>query len=426
MSNPSLGRLFEQVKRHGISEVFRRMSKRTHERLADRFGLRELDFPLRSEDIGDSGTLNIVSKRVVKSDVTRADDRFLNVGWVCTPPGQGSGGHTTLFRMVAAMMEKGHRCTILLYDKNSDDVRHHIETIRTGWPWLSADIKSATSSTEFLDVAIASSWQSAHVLASRMSAVPYKLYFIQDYEPYFYPRGQLYALAEDTYKFGFRNIALGRMVAESIRLECGAPIYATVSFGCDDEIYHLIPKPSAPIRNGVVFYAKKNTDRRGYLLGKQALEIFGLKNPGQTIHVYGDSVSGWSVPIINHGNLMPEALNSLYNSTIASLAMSFTNISLVVGELISAGNIPVMNDSEMARLDMKSPYAVWASATPFHLSSALERTVTHPDIMGRAEAVGRSRQPTWRESQDQLCKIIEQNCFEQRSDTIFGQTVEHE
>src|SRR5689334_10120771 len=32
----------------------------------------------------------------------------LTVGWVCTPPSAGSGGHTTMFRMVAALEAHGH------------------------------------------------------------------------------------------------------------------------------------------------------------------------------------------------------------------------------------------------------------------------------------------------------------------------------
>ena len=48
-----------------------------------------------------------------------------------------------------------------------------------------------------------------------------RLYFIQDFEPYFYGRGSMYSLAEDSYRFGFRCIALGQMVAGTLRSEVG-------------------------------------------------------------------------------------------------------------------------------------------------------------------------------------------------------------
>ncbi|PYI68361.1 glycosyl transferase group 1 [Arthrobacter livingstonensis] len=419
MAKQSLGRLVDQLRLHGTGSVARRVCKRSIERLADRLQLGELDFPLRDGDVADSGMMAFPD--LGAKEAGGGAGGKLNIGWVCAPPQQGSGGHTTLFRMIAAMMEQGHHCTILLYDKNSDDVSHHEGVIRNGWPWLGADVLSATAPTGFLDVVIASSWQSAHVVASRMSAVPHKFYFIQDFEPYFYPRGALYALAEDTYRFGFKNIALGDMVAGSIRSECGAPIHATVPFGCDNHIYHATPRPAnGGARNGVVFYAKKSADRRGYLLGKKALEIFGRNNPGQVIHVYGDNVAGWDVPVVSHGNLPPGELNDLYNTTVASLVMSFTNISLVAGELISAGNIPVMNDSALARLDLDSPHAVWATATPYHLASALEAAIAYPDIAARAKAAAASVQISWQESSELLCRVIEDSCSMEDPPTVGG------
>lgn len=35
-----------------------------------------------------------------------------------------------------------------------------------------------------------------------------RVYFVQDYEPYLYPHGSAYTLADDTYRFGFQAIAL--------------------------------------------------------------------------------------------------------------------------------------------------------------------------------------------------------------------------
>jgi O-antigen biosynthesis protein len=42
----------------------------------------------------------------------------LTVAWVCVPPSAGSGGHTTMFRMVAALERAGHTCVVYLQDRH--------------------------------------------------------------------------------------------------------------------------------------------------------------------------------------------------------------------------------------------------------------------------------------------------------------------
>ena len=65
-----------------------------------------------------------------------------------------------------------------------------------------------------------------------------RLYLVQDYEPFFYPRGTEHALGEDTYRFGFRCIAIGWMVASLLRY--GVGVQAQVAeYGCDNSIYRL-------------------------------------------------------------------------------------------------------------------------------------------------------------------------------------------
>lgn len=398
----SAAKLAAQIERGGWTDLFRRGSRRLSSRLGDRMAWSDYDFPLRPTDVADSRTMLLQPGKPV--------DGRLHVGWVCTPPARGSGGHTTLFRMVQAMEERGHHCTLFLYDRNADSVAYHEPRIRACWPQLRADIRSATTGIDGVDAIVATSWETAHVVASRTPQPMHRFYFIQDYEPYFYPRGALYALAEDTYRFGFTNIALGEMVASVIDHEVEANVSAVVPFGCDTAVYNLLPtKANAVPRNGVVYYAKRKVDRRGYFLAKLALERFHQLCPDQEIHVYGDGVSGWTIPVRQHGNLSPEQLNQLYNRTIASVAMSFTNISLVAEELLAAGNIPVLNDSSLARLDLCSDAAVWAPATPTGIAEALASVVATADPESAIAAAATVRRG-WESSRKQVVMAIESAC----------------
>ena len=396
--------LGSHLRRYGPRETFRRGTKKLANKTSTRLDWAELDLPLREEDIATVGTAG-------QRPGTDRDSGPLKIGWVCSPPASGSGGHTTLFRMVEAMEARGHECTLFLYDRNSDDVSGHEDTIRRGWPTINPAIRSATR-IEGQDAVIASAWASAHVIAHRSTGPARRFYFIQDYEPYFYPAGYLSTLAEMTYRFGFHNIALGGMVSWEMRRN-GVEPDIVVPFGCDRDTYFLLDrKESEPGRNGVVYYAKQNVDRRGYALAKAALERFHEMRPDQPIHVIGDRVSGWRAPIISHGSMRPADLNALYNSVIAGLAMSFTNVSLVPGELLASGVVPVLNEAENTRRDFEAEPAVWAEPTPEALAQALARTVDAPvaEIDERAKRAAAAAPPGWQTTQGMVADFIEQRC----------------
>ena len=67
------------------------------------------------------------------------------------------------------------------------------------------------------------------MLAARAELPTRRLYFIQDFEPLFYPAGAEYVLAEETYRFGFRAITVGPMLADLLRDRFGgdAPRWRT-------------------------------------------------------------------------------------------------------------------------------------------------------------------------------------------------------
>lgn len=357
-----------------------------------------LEFPLLAQDVADS----VEVTRAAREPASAPSGRPV-VGWLTAPPALGSGGHTTMFRMIEGLEAAGVECVLFLYDRHNGDIAAQAATVRRGWPGVRAQVRSAEAGITGVDACFATSWESAHVLATRSAPDLRRLYFIQDYEPYFYPRGSLYALAEDSYRFGFRHVALGEMVAGTIRDEIGAPS-DVVPFGCDNDAYRLLP--TAP-RTGVVFYSKPDVPRRGYAHIKLALEEFHRRHPEQEIHAYGDKVSDLAVPVTWHGRLWPHELNDLYNRTLGGIAMSFTNITLVAGEMLSAGNIPVVNDSSFARAVLDNPHIAWARPTPRAIAEALCRVVEEPDPEARARAAAASVQTGWAQTQAALVRIVQ-------------------
>lgn len=382
------------LRQEGVRGLAQRAVRRAHQAL----DAGEIDFPIHPGDIADS--------TVVRPSVPRppwSEARPPVVGWITTPPALGSGGHTTMFRMIQGLEAAGFVCRVLLYDRHGGDVAEQARTVRRGWPWVRADVLGVDTGLAGLDACFATGWESAHVAATRLPSTVRKLYFIQDYEPYFYPRGSLYALAEDTYRFGFRNVALGSMVAERLRVEAGVDS-TVVPFGNDDDVYRLLPSTTG--RRGVVFYAKPDTARRGYPHVRMALAEFHRRHPDEEIHGYGTRLGAVDFPVTWHGRLWPTELNELYNRTVGGIAMSFTNISLVAGEMLAAGCIPVVNDSPMARADLASPYAVWAPATPTAIADALSQIVTARDVGARAAAAADSVRLGWSATQAACVDVV--------------------
>ncbi|MGX5653819.1 rhamnosyltransferase WsaF family glycosyltransferase [Geodermatophilus nigrescens] len=337
---------------------------------------------------------------------TRPRDAPLEIGWVLTPPGAGSGGHTTIFRMVEALESAGHRCTLFLYGGRQRVGTEYEAVIRRWWPAIRAPIRDLRDGLPDMDAHVATAWPTAHALARRGDAAGARLYFVQDFEPYFYARGSDYALAEETYRFGFQVISVGHMVADELERRFG--ISSTVTpFGCDQDVYRVLD--GGP-RDEVVFYARPGVARRGYDLGVQALEHLSAAKPDVVIHTFGVSARRLPFPARVHAALTPQQLNELYNRCAAGLALSFTNISLIAYELLAAGVVPVVNDWTGSRADLDNPFVEWATPTPAAVSRSLLQALDRHRSLGPKRISASVEAVTWRDAQRTVVRTIEAAC----------------
>ncbi|MGB8650522.1 MAG: hypothetical protein WCD35_07650 [Mycobacteriales bacterium] len=321
---------------------------------------------------------------------TRGRTEPLLVDWVITPPSPGSGGHTTIFRIVEELERRGHRCRLSVYDRYRGDVARHTAVIRRCWPGVRADVHDATTGLRPADAVFATPWETAHVVARR-AEVGKRFYFVQDFEPDFYPAGAERVLAEATYRFGFIGVSAGGWLAQRLGHVYGMQCEG-FDFGCDTTIYHC--DRVAP-RNGVVFYAKPDVPRRAFWLGALALRVFAERHPDTDIHLFGQDVPDLGFRHIDHGHLSPARLNALYNACTAGLSLSLTNVSLVPWELLASGCIPVVNDAPHNRAVLKNDHVLWSELAPEPLADALCRAVAAPRnqavLQARADSVRSSR-----------------------------------
>jgi hypothetical protein len=355
---------------------------------------------LTSADIVDSA--HVVAPAPV--DPRPAGSR-LDIGWLMAAPGPGSGGHTTIFRFVRALEAAGHRCVLYLIETRPGELRERTAVIRRWWPDVRAEVRSVDDGLPDMDAWVATAWQTAHVLAGR-DARGQRFYLAQDYEPYFYGRGALYELAEDTYRFGFRMITVGGMVADELRRRFG--VESTVAdFGCDLDVYGVT---DAGPRDEVVFYARPGVPRRGYELGLFALEEFAKRRPDVVINTFGVSARRLPFAARVHARMTPAALNELYNRCAAGLALSFTNVSLIPYELLAAGVIPVVNDWSGSRAVLDNPFVEWARPTPQAVAEALERAMDRGPANSPQRVTQSVQGMTWDDAERTVQEAIESAC----------------
>jgi hypothetical protein len=331
----------------------------------------------------------------------------MTIAWVCSPPGPGSGGHTTMLRLVSALEQAGHRCILYLQDEHGWALEQHVQAIRSWWPWVNAEVRDVAAGIEDAHAIFATAWETAYpVLAS--PALGTRFYLVQDFEPSFYPAGSQSLMAEATYRFGFHHVTAGRWLAQRLRNEYGVSA-DHFDFG-RDLTYGLDPAVRPEQRTGVCFYSRPETPRRAHELSIVALDLFAKRHPEVDINLYGWEAARLPFAAVHHGVCTPEQLNAIYNRSIAGLSLSATNVSLVPHEMLAAGCIPVVNDAEQNRLVLANDHVAYAPATPFELAAKLCELVERPLAARHSAAEAASAsvdESSWDEAGAAVVRIVE-------------------
>jgi glycosyltransferase involved in cell wall biosynthesis len=292
---------------------------------------------------------------------------------------------------------------VYVYDRHGWEVGQHRRTVAAWWPWVNVEVRDLAAGIEDAHAVLATSWGTAYpVLTSPAKGA--RFYFVQDFEPWFYPAGGEAMLAEATYRFGFHGVAAGRWLAQLLRRDYGMPA-DHFDFGCDLDLY----SGAASQRGGICYFCRPSTSRRAHELAVVSLELFAARHPDVEIHTYGERPGALPFDTTDHGLLPPERLGELYRRCVAGLAISATNVSLVPHEMLAAGCIPVVNDAEQNRVVLANDLVEYAAPTPVELMNALSRLVSRPleARTAAAEAAGASVDAiSWAESGRQVERIL--------------------
>ncbi len=332
------------------------------------------------------------------------------IAWIMSPPGAESGGHQNLFRFIKVAEDAGHRCRIYLYDQMGHDLRDVRSMLQSSsaYPHLAASIEdydAAVGVAPSTNAIFASGWETAYP-AFRDPSFARRLYFVQDFEPMFYPVGSEALLAENTYRFGFHGITAGRWLANKLSAEYGMST-DHFDFAVDPAHYRF---ENEGRRSEIFFYARPVTPRRAFEFGILALADFARQRPDIVINLAGWNVSGWPIPFEhrNLGSLDISQLSAVYNRCAAGLVLSLTNMSLLPLELMACGTAAVVNDAPNNRLVSDNPHIEYVAPTPAAITRRLIEILDRDDAPQRAHAMAESvGSRTWSDSGRQFLNAFD-------------------
>ena len=269
-------------------------------------------------------------------------DKKGRVAWLVPDFVEGYGGHRTIFQNMNELVRNGYACDLyivelsfgqrsprVIYDEIIKYYGNFRGDIYIGQKLL--DVKK-------YDAVVATSWNTAKPVMK--TNVDRKLYFIQDYEPWFFPMSEEFLLANSTYGYGLTGISIGRWLANKIMNEFGAKM-ASFDFCADLDIYKRNNKDKK--ENAICFIYQPFKPRRCANVGLKALQIVQKLRPDVDIYLYGSQKVKISNIRVKHlGVISTDECNKLYNKCKVGLCISATNPSRIPFEMMASG-LPVVD-----------------------------------------------------------------------------------
>jgi glycosyltransferase involved in cell wall biosynthesis len=320
-----------------------------------------------------------------------ADQELLHVAVVIPPFQRGSGGHNTIFTLVAALEEMGHTCTIWMYDPS----RRHLEEasvlrgrIVEEFRPLRAPVFKGFDDWHGADVAVATGWDTAYQVAL-LPGCRARAYLINDHEPEFFGTSAESLWAARTYELGMYGISASRWLRDLLARRYGQR-GGWFRLGVDHTTYH--PRPVERRRDTIAFYSRIYTARRAVPLGALALEELLRRRPELRVVAFGhepDEPLKLQFPYEQLGVVAPERLAWTYSEATVGLCLSLTNYSLLPQEMMACGLpcVDLVGGSTEAELG-RDAGVEYAEADPVALADAMEALLTDAERWQRRSEAG--------------------------------------
>ncbi|HEX6651512.1 MAG TPA: glycosyltransferase family 4 protein, partial [Thermoleophilaceae bacterium] len=334
-------------------------------------------------------------------------DGPMTIAWVVPPWSVGSGGHTTIFRLVRQMEQRGHSCSIHLFDAERSESRSGgqlRDEIREHFVDIDAPVFRDLSRWTGADVAIATEWRTAFPVRD-LPGCREKVYLVQDDEPQFYATSSRSIWAEESYRMGYRCIAYTPWMAEILRERWGLEAHY-FECGTDLDVYEFAGE-DARQPELVAVYARRETERRAVELALAGIATAFERRPNLRVVAYGSSLGvSAPFPLEDRGVQPPRELARLYREASVGLVFSLTTHSLVAHEMMASG-LPVVElegENVASALGESGELVQLAERTPDSIADAIERLLDDREHAAAMAARARRfvEERTWERAGDQV------------------------
>jgi len=259
-----------------------------------------------------------------------------------------AGGQTSILRIGTQLAELGLQVGYGVYKNQSKEEMEVCASANLsgycGELYTKQDVvRMVKNPEEQPDVVIASSWDTVHYVKKFNS---YRMYFVQDFEPYFYPFGDKFLMAKKTYEQGLHMVSLGGWNKKEIEKHCRpvSPIDC-VEFPCERSEYPHIERDYAAYAEKkkiimavyLKYYGKRLPSTIQYMLEK-VKDAFAQRDGIELdIRYFGEAKSFIPKNGVNVGMLSKEELKKLYAEADFGMVASLSNISLIPYEMLASG-----------------------------------------------------------------------------------------
>jgi O-antigen biosynthesis protein len=319
-----------------------------------------------------------------------ADRERLHIAVIIPPFERGSGGHSTIFTLLARLEAMGHTCSVWLHDPETwmgtipaTVLRHRVVT---EFAPVRAPVLRGFDRWHGADVVVATGWETVHP-ALLLESCRARAYLVQDHEPDFFPRSAKQLWAEETYSLGLYAIAASRWLRDLLARRYGTE-GSWFRLGVDHHTYR--PLPVERRRDTVMFYARPTTPRRAVPLGLLALEELRRRRPDVRILTFGHTKAlRTSMGYEALGVAAPAQLARSYSEARVGLCLSLTNYSLIPQEMMACGLpcVDVRGGSSEAEFGSAGPVEL-AEPDPVALAGAVEKLLDDGELWRRRSEAG--------------------------------------
>ncbi|WP_315113954.1 glycosyltransferase family 1 protein [Clostridium intestinale] len=323
-----------------------------------------------------------------------------------------SGGHTSILRLGTQLYDLGYEINYVSHiEQEKDDM---IKNAKINLASYKGDLFPKSELNKLnSDIVVATSWESAFFV-KKMNG--YKMYFVQDYEPYFHFFGEVFLIAKKTYELGLHMVSLGKWNKYMIEKNC--EIHSdidVIDFPYEKKEYSKFERDYKSYKNKTDFtfavYIKNVGKRAPYIIQNILENVkneFKKDNINLEIKYYGEDQNFQCSAGENLGRLTKAQLFELYKEADFGMCASLTNISLVPYEMLATGLPLIEFEDGTYKYFLPEDSAILISFNWRDLYEELKNSINNPDLIEKRvkSAYFSLENLSWENSTKQFCTIL--------------------